>query len=308
MRAWLPTGRASDPIELAEIDRPTPGPGELLVEVRAYSINRGETILLGNPRPGWRPGKDIAGVVAEVGSGVEGWRIGDRVVAHPDSAGWAEFAVVAVHNVAALPDSVDDRTAAALPLAGLTALRLLRVAGPIAGKRVLLTGASGGLGHYLVELAAAQGAIITALTSTPARGERLLELGAHEVLASVEDTEGHFDVVFESVGGPTLTRAWARLDKRGLLIWLGQASGTPITLDFFNWSGAESGTLRKFSYHDSDIPDGTDLATLVRLVHGGHLHPEIGDVRSWTETPKALRALLDRAVRGNLVLTVDEEV
>jgi NADPH:quinone reductase len=304
MRAWTPTGRADEPLELASTERPHPGPGELLVRVRAYSVNRGETILLEHPRPGWRPGKDIAGVVAEVGPDTGPWRVGDRVVAHPESAGWAEFAVVPTGRAAALPDTISDRVAAALPLAGLTALRLLRVAGPVAGRRVLLTGASGGVGHYLVELAAAQGALVTAVSSTPSRGERLRELGAADVVGKVGDAEGHFDLVLESVGGESLTEAWARLTTRGLLIWFGQASRTPITLDFFNWSGAESGTLRKFSYADSDITDGTDLATLVRLVEGGHLHPEIGSVRPWTETPGAVRDLLDRAVRGNLVLEV----
>jgi NADPH2:quinone reductase len=306
MRAWTPTGRPGDPLELATPQRPTPGPGELLVEVRAYSINRGETMLLERPRPGWRPGKDIAGTVVSVGPDTADWRVGDRVVAHPESGGWAEFAAVPAGRAALLPDSISDRVAAALPLAGLTALRLLRVAGPIAGKRVLLTGASGGVGHYLVELAAAQGALVTAVTSTPARGERLLELGAADVVGKVGDTDGHFDLVLESVGGETLAEAWARLATRGLLIWFGQASRTPITLDFFNWSGAESGTLRKFSYAESDIPDGADLATLVRLVQGGHLHPEIGSVRPWLDTQEAVRALLERSVRGNLVLEVGQ--
>lgn len=94
MRAWTPTGRPGDPLELATPQRPTPGPGELLVEVRAYSINRGETMLLERPRPGWRPGKDIAGTVVSVGPDTADWRVGDRVVAHPESGGWAEFAAV----------------------------------------------------------------------------------------------------------------------------------------------------------------------------------------------------------------------
>jgi NADPH:quinone reductase-like Zn-dependent oxidoreductase len=305
MRAWIPTGRPAEPLERHDVEEPVPAPGKVLVTVEAYSPNRGETFLLESPHQGWRPGKDVAGTVVATGPGVTWPEVGARVVAHPESGGWAERVVVPTTRLAVLPDDISAVVAAALPLAGLTALRLLRVCGPLPGKTVLITGASGGVGHYFVELAAAQGAIVTAVSSSPERGLRLRELGAADVVHDVTDTTGPFDVVIESVGGDVLPAAWARLAGRGLLVWLGQASRKPVTLDFFDWSGAESGTLRKFSYADSDSGEDTDLATLVRLVRAGRLHPEIGEVRSWTDTAAAVADLLARKVRGNIVLTVD---
>ncbi|GEL23730.1 oxidoreductase [Pseudonocardia sulfidoxydans NBRC 16205] len=305
MRAWVPTLQPAEPVEWHHVEEPVPGPGEVLVAVEAYSPNRGEAFLLEAPRPGWRPGKDVAGTVAATGPDVRWPEVGTRVVAHPESGGWAERVVVPVTRLAELPDDIDAVVAAALPLAGLTALRLLKVCGPLFGKTVLVTGASGGVGHYLVELAAAQGAILTAVSSSPDRGRRLRELGAAEIVHDVADTSGPFDVVVESVGGDVLPKAWARLAGRGLLVWLGQASREPVTLDFFDWSGAESGTLRKFSYADSDRGEDEDLATLVRLVQAGRLHPEIGDVRPWSDTCAALTDLVARKIRGNVVLTVD---
>lgn len=309
MQAWTPTGNRDDPLELREVPAPRVGPDELEIAVAAYSINRGETFLLERPEPGWRPGKDVSGRVVAVGSAVTGWAVGDRAVAHPTQGGWAERLVVAADRAAPLPAGLSDRDAAALPLAGLTALRLLRVVGSLAGRRILLTGASGGVGHYVVELAAAQGAQVTAVSSTAERGSRLLELGADRVVTQVADVDSgpheRFDVVLESVGGETTAACWTRLDPHGTLVWFGQASRAPIRLDFFDWSGGASATLRKFAYTDSVVPDGADLATLVRLVRDGHLHPEIGTVRPWTQTPAAVRDLLGRRVRGNVVCAVD---
>ncbi|MFC4949636.1 zinc-binding dehydrogenase [Pseudonocardia sp. GCM10023141] len=307
MRAWTGTGRPERPLDWTTVDRPRPGPGEVLVAVEAFSINRGETFLLEpggplpQPAPGWRPGKDIAGTVAE--SGVAGLPVGTRVVGHVASAGWAEFAVVPVDAVAVLPAAVSTRTAAALPLAGLTALRVVRVLGSLAGKRVLLTRASGGVGHYLVELAAAQGALVTAVVSTPERGKRLAAMGA-EIALDVGDAIGPFDVAIESVGGAVFPAVWSQLADGGTLLWLGQASRTPVTLDFFDWTGGANATLRKFHYLDDDRTVAGDLATPARLVEHGHLHPEIDSVRDWGETPDAVRALVNREVRGNVVLAV----
>ena len=88
------------------------------------------------------------------------------------------------------------------------------------------------------------------------------------------------------------------------MVWMGQASKEPPVLDFFDWSGGSSATMRKFLYSDSDISDGEDLRTLVRLVSRGHLHPEIGGTRDWRETAAVLHALLARQVRGKLIMEV----
>jgi hypothetical protein len=127
-------------------------------ESGAGDFQVGRDLLLEQPRPGWRPGKDIAGTVTRQAADGTGPRPGQRVAGHPDQDGWAERAAVPTDRLVVVPDTIDLTVAAALPLAGLTALRLLRLAGPAASRRVLVTGASGGVGHYFTELAADQGA------------------------------------------------------------------------------------------------------------------------------------------------------
>ncbi|WP_194897138.1 zinc-binding dehydrogenase [Catenulispora pinisilvae] len=305
MKAMTATGRTDRSVELTAVAEPRPRPNEALVKVEAYSVNRGETFQLETPPPDWRPGKDIAGLVVQAAADGSGPAAGTRVVGHPPQGGWAEYVAVPTGSLAELPDGVRAATAAALPLAGLTALRLLRAAGSAAGRSILITGASGGVGHYFVELAAAAGLEITAVSSSPERGARLRELGAARVVPTIDDAAGPFDVVLESTGGPNLPKALAKLARRGTLIWFGQASRQPVTLDFFDFfAGPESATIRHFHYADSDASYAEDLQTLVRLVAGGRLHPEIGLVADWTETAEVLTRLRDRGVRGNAVLTV----
>lgn len=305
MKAMTATGRTDRSVELTAVAEPRPRPNEALVKVEAYSVNRGETFQLETPPSDWRPGKDIAGLVVQAAADGTGPAAGTRVVGHPPQGGWAEYVAVPTDSLAELPDGVRAATAAALPLAGLTALRLLRAAGSAAGRSILITGASGGVGHYFVELAAAAGLEITAVSSSPERGARLRELGAARVVPAIDDAAGPFDVVLESTGGPNLPKALAKLARRGTLIWFGQASRQPVTLDFFDFfAGPESATIRHFHYADSDISYAEDLQTLVRLVAGDRLHPEIGLVADWTETAEVLTRLRDRGVRGNAVLTV----
>ena len=304
MPAFVPAPDAPARTVLGDVAEPSPAPNEALVTVEAYSVNRGEIFLLEAPRDGWRPGQDVAGRVERAATDGSGPAAGTRVVAHVPAGGWARRVAAPTDALAALPDAVATTAASTLGVAGLTALRLLREAGSVAGRRVLLTGASGGVGHFVVELAAAQGALVTAVSSSPERGERLLALGAAEVVPDVESSEGAFDLVLESVGGASLTAALARVASRGKLIWFGQASREPGTLDFSVAPAATFASIVPFIYWRTGASDADDLATLVRLVDGGHLHPEIGLVADWHDTPDALIALRDRRVRGNAVLTV----
>ncbi|WP_030238315.1 zinc-binding dehydrogenase [Streptomyces sp. NRRL S-350] len=311
MKAFTATRDAAATVRLAEVPEPQPDPGQALVKVEAYSVNRGETFQLERPPgDGWRPGKDVAGLVVQAAPDGSGPPVGSRVVGHPPALGWAEYAAVPTGQLAVLPEGLTSVEAAALPLAGLTALRLLRTAarhtGHLAGRRILLTGASGGVGHYLTELAGAAGARVTAVTASVERGQRLVELGAIEVVHRVADAQGPFDLVLESTGGVDLPVALDRLARRGLLLWFGQASRQPVTLDFFALlTGPTSATIRQFSYADVDEPDSADLAVLVGLAAAGRLHPELGAVRDWRETPEVLAELRGRRIRGNAVLTVN---
>ncbi|PZS29379.1 MAG: alcohol dehydrogenase [Pseudonocardiales bacterium] len=302
MKAMFPDRQRS--VRLGDASEPTPEADEAVLAVQAYSVNRGETLLLEAPRDGWRPGKDVAGTVTAAAADGSGPPVGARVVAHVPDSGWAERVAAATSTLAVLPDEVTTETAAALPLAGLTALRLLRKAGPLVGRRLLITGASGGVGHYVTELATAAGAEVTAVSATAERGSRLREFGARTV-TDVADAEAWFDVAMESVGGESFTASRARVRPSGVVIWFGQASRVPITVDMFDWiDGTVGSRIEPFNYALSDSSDGADLASLVRLVQLDRLHPEIGSVRPWSQTPQIIDEIRGRVLRGNAVLAI----
>lgn len=302
MKALIPDGRRS--VKFAEIPVPEPADSEVVVEVRAFSVNRGETFLLDQPAPGWRPGKDVAGCVRSAAADGSGPPVGSKVVCHLAGRGWAQRVVVAAGAVVALPPTVEMNGAAALPLAGLTAVRLLRRVGALPGRSLLFTGASGGVGHYFTELAAAAGARVTAVCGSAERGERLRELGA-DVVTTVHDAQGPFDVVLESIGGESFVAARRKAGPHGRVIWFGQASKQPITLDFFDWvEGTVGAAIEPFHYAGSAGEDARDLRMLVDLVFAGRLHPELGTVRPWTHTARVIDDIRARRVRGNAVLTV----
>lgn len=117
--------------------------------------------------------------------------------------------------------------------------------------------------------------------------------------------DGPFDLVLESAGGASLAHALDRLRPGGTLIWFGEASREPVTIDFFRLLyGASSATIRHFSYADFAEPYGPDLSVLVRLVASGRLHPEIGRVADWAETDATISDLRERRIRGNAVLAI----
>src|SRR6266446_6450603 len=127
---------------------------------------------------------------------------GTRIVALMDEFGWAERAAVPTQRIAVLPDTVSFAAAAALPVAGLTALRTLRHGAPLLGKRVLITGAAGGVGHLATQIAARSGARVTAVVGSPERGRHLL--GADEIVEGTDKAQGLFALILESAGGSSL--------------------------------------------------------------------------------------------------------
>jgi NADPH:quinone reductase-like Zn-dependent oxidoreductase len=301
VRALIPSND-TNLVAMADVDEPTRNEGDVLIAVEAFSVNRGELFLLAEPRPDWRPGQDVAGTVVESGDG--GPEPGTRVVALADWEGWAERVAVPASRVTAIPDELKTTDAAALPLAGLTALRVLRRAGSLWGQRLLITGASGGVGHFATELAAAAGAEVTAVTRSSERGARLAELGATSVVRTVEDAEGSFDVIFETVAGDVFTAALRKAKPDSQIFWFGQASKEPITVPFSTAMASHGVRIEVFSYHYTPAARKNDLATLVDLVARGRLHIEVGREAPWDQTSDVLQDLRDRRIRGKAVLTV----
>ncbi|HWM07243.1 MAG TPA: zinc-binding dehydrogenase, partial [Actinophytocola sp.] len=218
MRALVVDPAAPEAVRLADVPQPTAG-GGVLVEVRHASLNHGD---LNDARSGRLPagavlGSDVAGVVLWGGSLAPG----TRVVAMA-RGGFAERVVVAADSLAEVPAMVDLAAAAALPVAGVAALRALRAAGSLLGKRVLVTGASGGVGRFAVRLAAIAGAHVIASVGSPARAVRS---GAHEVVVGLDGVGGPVDVVLDSVGGRQLVAAWELLAPGGSLQSVGWTSG-----------------------------------------------------------------------------------
>ena len=224
---------------------PQPAPNEALVEVRAFSLNRGELRLFQVRPEGWRPGQDISGVVVQAAADGSGPKAGARVVALTDSAGWAQRAAVPAHRMAALPDNVRFEDAAALPVAGLTALRTLRHGAPLLGKRVLITGAAGGVGHLATQLAARSGARVTAVVGSPERGRHLR--GADEIVEGIDKAQGRFALILESAGGASLAAAIAHIEAKGTIVVFGNSSGEPTPLSFRDFAEHPNARMQGFS-------------------------------------------------------------
>src|SRR6266849_4056993 len=190
MLAIVNTPGGPEPVAIREVAEPEPQSNEALVAVHAFSLNRGELRLFQVRPEGWRPGQDIAGVVLRAAADGSEPAAGTRVVALTDQAGWAERAAVPSHRMVPLADNVSFAAAAALPVAGLTALRTLRHGAPLLGKRVLVTGAAGGVGNLAVQLATRSGARVTAIVGNAERGRVLDGLGAAEVVTGMEQAQG----------------------------------------------------------------------------------------------------------------------
>ncbi|PBB17256.1 zinc-binding dehydrogenase [Mesorhizobium sp. WSM4313] len=304
MLALAISSDSPDRLKLTKVDHPNCNGNEALVAVHATSLNRGELRLLGIRPDGWIPGQDIVGIVERAAADGSGPTAGTRVAALVDQAGWAERVAVPTDRLAVVPDAVSFASAATLPVAGTTALRTLRHGGNLAGQRVLITGASGAVGRFQIQIAREQGASVTAVASARHHDD-LRDLGAGQVVESIELAEGPFSLITESVGGKSLADAIERIAPGGTIVMFGSSSGelTPIGFRQFV-PGHEGARLQTFAYYTSGSAIGADIAVLLDLVAAGRLETRVAMTVPWADIGQALDALRQRSFSGKAVVTM----
>jgi NADPH:quinone reductase-like Zn-dependent oxidoreductase len=324
MRAIAQDGYGdADVLELREVPRPTPGPREVLVEVRAAGVDPGvwhlmtglplmarPMIGLRRPRVAVR-GRDLAGIVAEVGTGVTHVAPGDEVYGTCDSGSFAEFALAPATHIAPKPASVDFVQAAALPVSGMTALQAVRESGQASpGQRVMVIGAAGGVGAYAVQMAVARGGHVTGVCSGR-KADLVRGLGASDVLDYTQqevDARGPvYDVIIDTAGNRPLSLLRRALAPTGTLVLVGgESSGGSL---FRGFDRQMRGPLLSLVVPQQirGLMAGESVALLTdlaELVESGAVRPVIDRTFPLAQAPDALRHIADGHAAGKVVVTL----
>ncbi|HVC03911.1 MAG TPA: zinc-binding dehydrogenase [Candidatus Acidoferrales bacterium] len=305
MLALTTTGDAGI-LALTEVPEPEPMATEVLVRVSMTSLNRGEVARSVAAEAGVRPGWDVVGVVERAAERGGGPPVGATVVGLVNTGAWAEVVAVPADFVAVIPDGVTLAQAACLPVAGMTAFRALSLAGFPVGKRVLVTGASGGVGHLAVQLARSTQMTVTGLIRNP-EADAGAAAACHHVIRDIADAEGPFDHVLDGVGGAVLTRCLEVVAPHGVVVSYASTLMEPAVLGP-RWFGAHLGaTLRSLLLFD-ELPHtqsaASDLSALCALVADGVLKLHIDVEDDWSRAGALARDLLDRRVTGKVVLRI----
>jgi NADPH:quinone reductase-like Zn-dependent oxidoreductase len=313
----------ADAIELVDVDQPSPGPGEVLIRVRAASLNaldwhmlKGRPaffrLFLGLPRPRTRPGRDVAGRVESIGTGVTRFKTGDDVFGVCRGS-LAEYACAAESIVVAKHPAVSCEDAAAVPIAALTAMQALRDHGRLrAGQRVLINGASGGVGTFAVQYARVLGAEVSGVCS--ARNVELVRsIGAGRVFDYTREdftrSGERYDVVFDLVANHPISECRRVLNPGGIIVIAG-AGGSD-----------GRGMMRKLVRTMIDVPiwklrgqkvsvfvarvQLDDLTAMGELIAAGKVRPVIDGRYRLSEAAQAMRHLAEGHARGKIVVTVE---
>ena len=307
MRALVADPTASPPLSLADVPEPAPGPGELLLDMEAASVNRGEIRTAAKQPPGTVIGWDVAGTVAALGQGVTTFDVGERVVAlSPDGGSFAERLVVPAEWTAPLPSACDFVPAATLPVAGVTAAGTLRLARTHAGDRVLVTGAAGGVGQFILQLALQARATVTGQAASEERAAAVRATGAGALVHPGDGSpvDGQFDVVLDGIGGPMLGPLLAATAPNGRVVVYGNSADAESTfrVETFYSKGV---TIYGFRVFTSVPPDQVvkDMAALADQVASGTLSIKVQATAPLADALPLIADLYARKVTGKVVLT-----
>jgi NADPH:quinone reductase-like Zn-dependent oxidoreductase len=300
----------SGKLVIRDVAMPHPLPSEAVVRVTAISLNRGETRRSMEAEDGWRPGWDLSGVVEQAAADGSGPQNGRRVVGFLHSGAWAQYVGVPNHALTPLPDAVTFAQAATLPVAGLTALYALAKRGQLLHRRVLITGATGGVGDFAIQLARLAGAHVIAAVRRADQVAGVRQAGADEVVIGDDIAAfapcAPYDLVVESVGGKTLAAALGTLAKDGVCVSLGVSASNESTFDVRKFFTTGRTTLYGFILFEElqTEPAAVGLARLAGLIAAGKLTPRISVEAPWTRIADVARQLLDRRFPGKAVLHV----
>ncbi|MGW7416766.1 zinc-binding dehydrogenase [Streptomyces sp. NPDC054863] len=309
MRALLVDHSAPAGLRLGQAPDPRPTPHQALIRVAATSFNYGEVRhFLENAPDGQVLGWDAAGVVERAAADGSGPTVGTPVVTLAPDGAWAELRAVETDLIGSVPQGADLGAISTVPVSGATALRALHRVGPLLGRRVLITGATGGTGRYAVQLARQGGAHVIASTGNPAAyGDGLRALGAHEVVAEPAAVDVPVDGVLDMVGGTQLVDAYDALSEGGTLVAVGHSAEQSEHFPFgalFGDHGRHDRSLTSF-FLLGCTGLAPDLTWLAHRVAAGDLDPQIAWRGSWDKAAEAADALLGRRLHGKAVLTFD---
>ncbi len=311
---------SADVLGLAEIDTPDIATNEVLVKVHAAGLDRGTWHLmtglpyLGRLAFGLRapknpvPGIDVAGTVVALGSDVTRFKVGDEVFGIGRGS-FAEYAAALEDKLAHKPTSLSFEQAAVVPVSALTALQGLRDAGRIeSGQKVLIVGASGGVGTYAVQLAKAFGAEVTGVCST-AKVDLVRSIGADHVVDYTKedfaDGVQRYDLILDIGGSSRLARLRRALTPRGTLVIAGGEEGGNLTgVDRQVRALALSPFVRQRLTMFISKENHADLETLTQFIEGGHVTPVIDKAYPLAEAPDAMRHLEAGHARGKIAITI----
>ncbi|MBI3943673.1 MAG: zinc-binding dehydrogenase [Chloroflexi bacterium] len=310
-RAVVVDPTAAERLAIQSVAVPVLKEHEALVRMAATSLNLGEVRRSTEAPAGTRLGWDVAGTVAQAAADGSGPRQGSRVVGLLTGGAWAELVAVPTHSLAELPEAVSFSQAATLPVAGLTALHAVEHGSGLLARRVLVTGASGGVGSYACQIARLMGADVVGLVHQEKNIPLVEQIGIRDVVASPDGADlkayGPFCLVVDLVGGRVLTHVVGWLAPDGLCVCAGAAAGSDPAFSILPLTRSGRASIYGLRLFDEFTrePAAQGLGRLSRLVAEGRLRPLISVEASWSEIGKVARQLLDRQIAGKAVIRVD---